>query len=267
MHVVIRPVADEHALGRIGHADGSHRGPERLRMRLDPRDLAAVDRPVDQVEDLIPDEDPLVGGARPHRVGQHADLDAAAPQFAQQRRRVRIGERVRIPRLVVAGQEGFRRGHSGPREDGVQGRALLRALGQPPQVHFGGPGRRRRGGRLGGRVVPRAHRQPQSLLVHRVPRGQRPAPVEDDRPDRHPSMLRRATDKAARRRLGPVAHNPACLLDDPDRRNVRRDSRTVDVHVSRLRRKLGPVHGQCLVTEHRAGYQFRPLAMPTQPVL
>jgi hypothetical protein len=46
--------------------------------------------------------------------------------------------------------------------------------------------------------------------------------------------------------------------DGPDRRNVRRDSRTVDVHVSRLRRKLGPVHGQCLVTEHRAGYQFRP---------
>jgi hypothetical protein len=52
--------------------------------------------------------------------------------------------------------------------------------------------------------------------------------------------------------------------DGPDRRNVRRDSRTVDVHVSRLRRKLGPVHGQCLVTEHRAGYQFRPLAMPAR---
>ena len=46
----------------------------------------------------------------------------------------------------------------------------------------------------------------------------------------------------------------------PDRRNVRSDSRTVDVHVSRLRRKLGPVYGQCLVTEHRAGYKFRPLA-------
>jgi hypothetical protein len=45
-----------------------------------------------------------------------------------------------------------------------------------------------------------------------------------------------------------------------DRRDVRAGSRTVDVHVSRLRRKLGPVHGQCLVTEHRAGYQFRPLA-------
>jgi DNA-binding response OmpR family regulator len=50
--------------------------------------------------------------------------------------------------------------------------------------------------------------------------------------------------------------------DVPDRRNVRRDSRTVDVHVSRLRRKLGPVHGQCLVTEHRAGYQYRPPATP-----
>ena len=46
--------------------------------------------------------------------------------------------------------------------------------------------------------------------------------------------------------------------DAPDRRNIRGDSRTVDVHVSRLRRKLGPVLGQCLVTEHRAGYQFRP---------
>jgi Transcriptional regulatory protein, C terminal len=48
--------------------------------------------------------------------------------------------------------------------------------------------------------------------------------------------------------------------DAPDRPNVRRDSRTVDVHVSRLRRKLGSQYGQCLVTEHRAGYQFRPLA-------
>jgi Transcriptional regulatory protein, C terminal len=48
--------------------------------------------------------------------------------------------------------------------------------------------------------------------------------------------------------------------DATDRRNVRGDSRTVDVHVSRLRRKLGPVYGQCLVTEHRAGYQFRPLS-------
>jgi DNA-binding winged helix-turn-helix (wHTH) protein len=45
-----------------------------------------------------------------------------------------------------------------------------------------------------------------------------------------------------------------------DARTVARDSRTVDVHVSRLRHKLGPVYGQCLVTEYRVGYQFRPPA-------
>ncbi len=43
-----------------------------------------------------------------------------------------------------------------------------------------------------------------------------------------------------------------------DARAVRRDSRTVDVHISRIRHKLGPLYGQCLVTEYRAGYQFRP---------
>ncbi len=36
------------------------------------------------------------------------------------------------------------------------------------------------------------------------------------------------------------------------------DSRTVDVHVSRLRHKLGPAYGRYLVTEYRVGYQFRP---------
>jgi len=45
----------------------------------------------------------------------------------------------------------------------------------------------------------------------------------------------------------------------PDGRPVPQDSRTVDVHVSRVRRKLGPHYGQYLVTEYRVGYQFRPL--------
>jgi DNA-binding response OmpR family regulator len=36
------------------------------------------------------------------------------------------------------------------------------------------------------------------------------------------------------------------------------NTRTVDVHVSRLRRKLGPVHGPCLATEYRVGYRFEP---------
>lgn len=37
-------------------------------------------------------------------------------------------------------------------------------------------------------------------------------------------------------------------------------SRTVDVHVSRLRSKLGASYGRWLVTEYRVGYQFRPSA-------
>jgi DNA-binding winged helix-turn-helix (wHTH) protein len=37
----------------------------------------------------------------------------------------------------------------------------------------------------------------------------------------------------------------------------RADSRTVDVHVSRLRRKLGPAYGRCLATEYRVGYRFQ----------
>ena len=44
-------------------------------------------------------------------------------------------------------------------------------------------------------------------------------------------------------------------------RPVASDSRTVDVHVSRLRRKLGPRYGQCLITEYRVGYRFRPLTL------
>jgi DNA-binding response OmpR family regulator len=42
-------------------------------------------------------------------------------------------------------------------------------------------------------------------------------------------------------------------------RAVQDDSRTVDVHISRIRHKLGRPYGQCLVTEYRVGYQFRPL--------
>ncbi len=41
-------------------------------------------------------------------------------------------------------------------------------------------------------------------------------------------------------------------------RDFAADSRTVDVHVSRLRHKLGRTYGRCLVTEYRVGYQFRP---------
>jgi hypothetical protein len=60
-----------------------------------------------------------------------------------------------------------------------------------------------------------------------------------------------------------VAH-PATVFSRADlirevwQRDFTADSRTVDVHVSRLRHKLGPSWGRCLVTEYRVGYQFRP---------
>jgi DNA-binding winged helix-turn-helix (wHTH) protein len=52
----------------------------------------------------------------------------------------------------------------------------------------------------------------------------------------------------------------------PDGRPVKQDSRTVDVHISRVRQKLGPFYGQCLVTEYRVGYQFRPPGTVTHPL-
>ena len=51
----------------------------------------------------------------------------------------------------------------------------------------------------------------------------------------------------------------ADLLREVWQRDFSADSRTVDVHVSRLRHKLGAAYGRCLVTEYRVGYQFRPL--------
>jgi hypothetical protein len=61
-----------------------------------------------------------------------------------------------------------------------------------------------------------------------------------------------------------LAARPATVFSRADlvkevwQRDFAADSRTVDVHVSRLRHKLGPAYGKCLVTEYRVGYQFRP---------
>jgi hypothetical protein len=61
-----------------------------------------------------------------------------------------------------------------------------------------------------------------------------------------------------------LAAHPAIVFSRADlvrevwQREFAADSRTVDVHVSRLRHKLGRCYGQCLVTEYRVGYQFRP---------
>jgi hypothetical protein len=50
----------------------------------------------------------------------------------------------------------------------------------------------------------------------------------------------------------------ADLVREVWQRDFAATSRTVDVHVSRLRHKLGRYYSQCLVTEYRVGYQFRP---------
>jgi Transcriptional regulatory protein, C terminal len=61
-----------------------------------------------------------------------------------------------------------------------------------------------------------------------------------------------------------LSTHPATVFSRADlvrqvwQRDFAADSRTVDVHVSRLRHKLGPAYGRCLVTEYRVGYQFRP---------
>jgi len=62
-----------------------------------------------------------------------------------------------------------------------------------------------------------------------------------------------------------LSAHPATVFSRADlvrrvwRRDFSADSRTVDVHVSRLRHKLGPAYGRYLVTEYRVGYQFRPV--------
>jgi DNA-binding response OmpR family regulator len=49
------------------------------------------------------------------------------------------------------------------------------------------------------------------------------------------------------------------------RRGQEDDSRTVDVHVHRLRHKLGARYGQCLVTVRHVGYKFIPPAAEPGP--
>ena len=60
-----------------------------------------------------------------------------------------------------------------------------------------------------------------------------------------------------------LSAHPATVFSRADlvhrvwQRDFAADSRTVDVHVSRLRHKLGRAYGKYLVTEYRVGYQFR----------
>jgi DNA-binding winged helix-turn-helix (wHTH) protein len=55
------------------------------------------------------------------------------------------------------------------------------------------------------------------------------------------------------------------LLAHVWRREQEQGIRTVDVHVHRLRRKLGAEYGQCLVTMRHVGYKFTPPAAQPDP--
>jgi DNA-binding response OmpR family regulator len=57
----------------------------------------------------------------------------------------------------------------------------------------------------------------------------------------------------------------ADLVQQVWQRDFAADSRTVDVHISRLRHKLGAEYGKCLVTEYRVGYQYRPASGTAGP--
>ncbi len=200
VNIVERPVADEHARRRVGHPDRGHRRQERLRVRLGIRDLAAVDRPVDQLEHPVALEHPLVQRPRPHRVGKHPDLDRPLAQQPQQRRDVRVGVRVRRPLLEVGLDQLLGRGDPGGREDVREGGAAVRALALRPAAVLRRQQRRRDRRGPVGREVRRARLLPQCTAVNAVPRRQRPAPVEDDRPHRHERQHSDASGTASRSR-------------------------------------------------------------------
>src|SRR6266480_7539087 len=121
-----------------------------------------------------------------HRVLESTpDPDAFAPQFAQQPGHVRVGERVRLPRLEVTAEQGLRHGHPGALEDVRERRALLPVVDVLPHGQFGLVDRAGHVRRLGLRIVLHADPVPEGFVIDGVPRGERPAPVENDRPDRH----------------------------------------------------------------------------------
>src|SRR5690606_26486600 len=144
-----------------------------------PGDLAGVDGPVEQVEDVVAGEDALVPLAGPDGVGQDADLDAVTAQGVGQAGDGGVGVRVRGPGLEVGGEEllgGLDPGHL--EHLGQRGAAVLLGAAAPQfEFRLG----ERRGGLLdvlGGKVGG-ADRAPHVGQFEVVPRGQRAAPVKD----------------------------------------------------------------------------------------
>ncbi len=135
--VVEEPVADVDAPGGVGGADRGHGGLEGQGRGLGPRDLAGVDVTVDQVEHPVAAEDPLVHRARPDRVGQDPHRDPALVEGLPQRPHMRVGEGVRLPELVVGGEQVGIVTQTGLGEQVGDGRALLVVAAAPPHRRAG----------------------------------------------------------------------------------------------------------------------------------
>ena len=194
--VVPQPVADEDRLGRL-HVERLEDHVEGVRVRLGHRQLAGVDRGVDEAIEVVAGEHLLVVAAGPHRVAQDAHEVAAVLEGGHDLPGIRVGIGVRSPEVEVAPQRpqvpgsvdvdplGEEERVERPRADRAVGLALrapqlVLALAQPPGE---------RG--CADRVVDLGVRVPLRHEVDVVPGGERAAPVEDHRADRHVSPPRR----------------------------------------------------------------------------
>lgn len=182
--VVERTVADEDAVAGVADVDGGHRGLERRRMWLGPRDFAGVYSAVDEMVDTVASEYLFMAGSRPRRIRQHSDAQAAIAQGDEHRRRLWIDECRRLPFRVVCGVGDVVRGYSRRREHLRESSAQMLNPGPPPQLFLGGGERRtdalyvRGGNELCGDAPPAA-------AIARDPWRKGAAPIEDDRLDRH----------------------------------------------------------------------------------
>jgi hypothetical protein len=99
-------------------------------------------------------------------------------QLAHHLGRVRIGERVLLPRLEIPVDERFRGLYPGPGEELPEGRAPLLEVRDLPEVNFCRTEHRSRLGHAILVTMRAADRAPEFVMVDGVPGRERAAPVE-----------------------------------------------------------------------------------------
>ena len=191
------------------HADRVEGGAERVRMRLRPRDVGRVDRAVDELGEPVALEDPLVLDARPDRVRQHADLDAALAQCREQPDGVRVGERVRLPPSVVA-PRASRRCASTPASPNTSAMVALRCSSRL-RTHTSSLAASSRCAASGSPTTA----MPLGERVDVVPRRHRAAPVEDHCVDAARVTARRYRSEQNRFAASPPAACPDVRVHAP----------------------------------------------------